>query len=219
MKKSLIVGCSHTHALETYSNSYDINNVQYSYANILSSETGFVPYNIAQPGVSNEYIFHSAMSNISTDKFDMLIVGWTSLSRETWISGKSMHSFLPSYAQSKIYTKTTINSGKTDNKFVEFVNGVCYDADNVENLKFLQQYHKIFILHKLDCDALYKKLKNYRKALSVMCKEQSIRLIEVISAAEIQPNDLLEIPGTAGRHPTIEEHAGFAKKLKEFYKL
>ena len=94
--KSLIVGCSITHGSELVSDTYHPDNVKNTYANLLSDEIGYLPNNIAIPGNSNERIFHDAVSNLHGH--DLLIVGWTSLVRESWHDSGLDYFFNPNWA-------------------------------------------------------------------------------------------------------------------------
>ena len=94
--KSLIVGCSSTHGSETVSPVYNLDNTKHSWANVLSKKLGYEPDNQAIPGNSNQAIFHTAVEKL--ENYDLLIVGWSGLFRESWKYDNKNYFFNPQWA-------------------------------------------------------------------------------------------------------------------------
>jgi len=201
--KSLIVGCSSTHGCDTVSSWYNLENCQHSWANLLSQQLGYEPDNQAIPGNSNEAIFHLAVEQLKN--YDLLIVGWTGLHRETWSCEGKNYFFGP------IWTCCVEQSGKDYVQTQEYA-GVTAVSDQPEMLDIIHAQHKFLFTHKFDRKEQLKKVMNYRHCLKTLCQANNVRYIDANVIEQIFP-DVPTVDNSSGRHPTCQQHEDFAKLL------
>jgi hypothetical protein len=200
--KSLIVGCSSTHGSETASPVYDIANTKHSWANLLSTQLGYEPDNQAIPGNSNQAIFHLAMEKLQD--YDLLIVGWSGLARESWVHNNKNYFFNARWAccvddisLNDIYVKESCESTVV--------------SDQEHLLKTLDIHRRFLIEHKFDLDQMRRKVYHYRTCLQTMCKSLGVRYID----ANIIEKIFHDVPSLIlGRHPDIQEHQQFAALMQ-----
>lgn len=199
--KSLILGCSSTHGSDTVSPVYNLDNTKHSWANVLSEKLGYVPDNQAIPGNSNQAIFHTAIEKL--EKYDLLIVGWTSLARESWRYGNKNYFFNPRWA-------CCVEDISMKDVYVKELSDTTIVSDQEAMLEILLDQHRFLITHKFDLDQQLKKVRHYRTCLQMMCKTNGVRYID---ANIIDPifSDAPRLK-TQG-HPTINEHYKFAEQL------
>jgi hypothetical protein len=204
--KSLIVGCSSTHGSETVSPVYNIDNTKYSWANVLSEKLGYEPDNQAIPGNSNQAIFHCAVEKLKN--YDLLIVGWTSLARESWTYDNKHYFFNAKWAccvedisMKDIYVKESLDATVVSNQ--------------ESLLETLNAQRRFLIEHKFDLVQQAKKVHHYRTCLRVMCQMHGIRYIDAnILGTLFKDAPSLKIM----RHPTRDEHCEFAEQILETLK-
>jgi hypothetical protein len=199
--KSLILGCSSTHGSDTVSPVYNLDNTKHSWANVLRGKLGYVPDNQAIPGNSNQAIFHTAMEKL--EEYDLLIVGWTSLARESWSYGNKNYFFNPRWA-------CCVEDISMKDVYVKELSDTIIVSDQEAMLEILLDQHRFLITHKFDLDQQLKKVRHYRTCLQMMCKTNKVRYID---ANLIDPifSDAPRLK-TQG-HPTINEHYKFAEQL------
>lgn len=209
--KSLIVGCSITHGSELVSDTYHPDNVINSYANLLSNELGYLPNNIAIPGNSNDRIFHDAVSNLLG--YDLLIVGWTSLVRESWRNCDLDYFFNPNWA-------CATNDLTMSSVWVEYqpIKTVSSDKHLINEL---QIYHKFAMLYKSDQNELMKKIHNYRVCLKNLCLSNNIKFIDICLIDHLFEDCYFfdVIKECNGRHPNKEQHLYIKDQVKKKYTL
>lgn len=200
--KSLIVGCSSTHGSDTVSPVYNPANTQYSWANVLSKLLGYDPDNRAIPGNSNLAIFHLAAEQLQN--YDLLIVGWTSLARESWKNENQQYFFNPKWA-------CCVEDISMPDVWVKEKSGVTAVSDQQNMLDMLQEHVEFLTRYKFDIAQLEAQALNYRRCLQALCQQHGVRYID---ANIIEPifSDVptINCPG----HPSIKQHRVFAERLQ-----
>ena len=96
MPKVLFSGCSFTANCGFYHN----NRIKYHWPTLFANEFGLDPTNIAISGSSNQEIFRRTIEKIFLEKFDLVVVMWSSLSRH-WIY----------YSENNVDDFTIVNHG------------------------------------------------------------------------------------------------------------
>jgi hypothetical protein len=200
--KSLIVGCSSTHGSDTASAVYDIRNTQYSWANLLSQQLGYEPDNQAIPGNSNQAIFHTAIEKLT--EYNLLIVGWTGLARESWHYENSNYFFTPNWACS-------VEDISMKDVYVKKHQEITAVSDREYMLDVLCNQWQFLFLHKMDKKEQLKKVIDYRTALRAVCQQAGVRYIDA-NIVETIFTDTLTMRTKQG-HPTIQEHKKFVENL------
>jgi hypothetical protein len=210
--KSLIVGCSITHGSELISDVYHPLNVEHTYANKLSKHLGFEPNNIAIPGNSNESIFHEAVENLKGH--DLLIVGWTSLFRETWINENKNYYFNPNWG-------CVTDDLTMQDVFVEIRKQVKFVSSDRNMLSELQEYHRLLNLYKFNDTLLTQRVVHYRECLKTLCKHSNIRYIDICLIDNIFNDSVYYNTNQKcrGRHPNKKQHQDIMNLILEFYKI
>ena len=199
--RSLIVGCSSTHGSDTVSPVYDPANTQYSWANILSQLLGYEPDNRAIPGNSNQAIFHLAAQELH--RYDLLVVGWTSLARESWRTADRQYFFNPNWA-------CCVQDITMPDVWVRERAGVTAVTDQECLLEMLHEHVEFLIRHRFDTDQLQHEAQNYRRSLQALCQVQGVRYIDANIVGTVFP-DAPSI--NCSVHPTRDEHRAFAHDL------
>ena len=201
--KSLILGCSSTHGSDTVSPVYNIDNTKYSWANILSEKLGYVPDNQAIPGNSNQAIFHSAMEKL--ENYDLLIVGWTTLARESWKFNNKNYFFNAIWA-------CCVEDISMKDIYVKESSDATIVSDEEFMLEILDSQRRFLITHKFDFGEQKKKATHYRTCLQMMCKIHGVRYIDA-NISEVIFKDSPSLRTIV--HPTIDEHRKFAEQMSE----
>ena len=201
--KSLILGCSSTHGSDTVSPVYNTKNTKHSWANVLSEKLGYVPDNQAIPGNSNQAIFHSAIEKL--ENYDLLIIGWTTLARESWKSDNKNYFFNANWA-------CCVEDISMKDIYVKELSDATIVSDEEFMLEILDSHRRFLITHKFDLNEQMKKVNHYRTCLQMMCKIHGVRYID----ANIHGILFKDAPSlrTIG-HPTIDEHRKFAEQMLE----
>lgn len=208
--KSLIVGCSITHGSELTADTYHPENVTNTYANLLSAELGYIPNNIAIPGNSNERIFHDAVENLSGH--DLLMVGWTSLVRESWHNFDLDYFFNPYWACAT--NDLTMSSVWVNSTAVKIVTSdKCLFKD-------LKDYHKFLVNHKSDRSELSKKINHYRLTLRNLCQNLGVRYIDTCFLDPLFDDCYFHDTNAIchGKHPNREQHVFIKDQIKKTVK-
>lgn len=213
MNKFLVSGCSFTHALETASISYDIKNINYSYAKFIADHLHAEYTNVAYPGASNELIFHRTITEITQHDYTHCLVAWTSLHREAWEKDDVVWAFNLKYGN--------CTDNKSDEKpFIKKYLNVYLQSNIKENLEAVVRYWKVFA-HKTLNDELDKKLNNYRKAIQTICQIKNIHLVEINSLnnseSSLECIQNMDVYKTKGTHPTIQEHKLIGERIIKTY--
>jgi len=210
--KSLVVGCSITHGSELVSDIYHPLNVEHTYANKLSRYLGFEPNNIAIPGNSNESIFHEAVENLNGH--DLLIVGWTSLFRETWTNKNKSYYFNPTWG-------CAVDDLTMPDIFVETKNQVKFVSSDNNMLSELQEYHRLLMLYKFNDELLTKRVTHYRECLKALCNRSNIKYIDICLIENIFNDSAFYSTNVNcyGRHPDKKQHQDIMNLILEFYKI
>ena len=203
--RSLIVGCSSTHGSDTASPVYHIDNTNHSWANVLSKELGYEPDNQAIPGNSNQAIFHSAMEKLLD--YDLLIVGWTGLARESWKYHNKNYFFTPNWA-------CCVEDISMKDIYVKELSDANIVSDQEVMLELLQAHHRFLLTHKFEFNEQKKKVNHYRTCLQMMCNANGVRYIVVNIHIERPFEDAPSLKKLL-RHPNIDEHREFAKQILE----
>lgn len=190
-----------THASETVSPVYNIDNVEHSWANVLSEQLGYDPDNQAIPGNSNQAIFHSAMEKLQN--YNLLIVGWTSPTRESWKYRNKHYFFNPSWA-------CCVEDISLKDIYVKESSDATIVSDQESMLEILDAQRRFLIDHKFNLVEQVKQVNHYRICLQTMCKANGIRYIDANVIGNLFPDaPSLKIL----RHPTIDEHRKFAEQV------
>lgn len=208
MKKSLIVGCSITHGSELISDVYDPRNVEHTYANGLSKYLGYEPNNIAIPGNSNEGIFHDAVKHLSGH--NLLIVGWTSLNRESWTNGHEWYFFNTNWG-------CMTNDLGLNDIFVKQYGNLTLVSSEESKFDDLRLHHKMIAMHKFGSDQLLEKLMHYRQSLKALCQVSGISYIDLSLIEKI--NDICCHRVSGPNHPNKEEHQKIMNSIVNYYNL
>ena len=219
MKKLIVTGCSVTHGTELVDN-YSPENIRLSYSQVIADKLNCDLVNVALPGGSNEYIFHSALECLSKySDIHSLIVAWTFPDRLHWYYGGRHWFFNPSWGST--------SRRLSNNMHVKKINGVTITSDIECYLDTVELQHRILVDHyftdnNLTTDHLNEKTKHYSQALSAVCHSRQIQLIEVDAAM----NYFLDVFRFESlglsyireqRHPNKEEHRIIAEKILETY--
>ena len=201
--KSLIVGCSSTHGSDIASPVYNIENTKHSWANVLSTQLGYEPDNQAIPGNSNQAIFHLAMEKLQ--HYDLLIVGWTGLARESWKYGNKNYFFTPNWA-------CCVEDISMKDIYVKELSNATIVCDQETMSELLLDQHRFLITHKFDLDQQLKKVHHYRTCLQTMCRALGVKYID----ANIIEQIFHDVPSLRlRRHPTVQEHQDFARLVQD----
>jgi hypothetical protein len=204
--KSLIVGCSSTHSSETVSPVYNIENTKHSWANVLSEKLGYDPDNQAIPGNSNQDIFHRAVEKLHN--YDLLIVGWTGVARESWIYDNKHYFFNAKWA-------CCVEDISFKDIYVKETSDATIVSDQQSMLEILDAQRRFLIEHKFDLTQQAKKMHHYRTCLQTMCQANGVRYIDAnILGTVFKDAPSLKIM----RHPTRDEHYEFAEQILETLK-
>ena len=206
----LVAGCSIAYGLSTYSYNSDIKNTKYSFAKYFADYLKCEYLNVSWPGVSNEFIFHRAISNINNN-IKKLLVCWTANGRESWENEHEIWKFHVCYS----------NYEQKNNKelFVDNINNskiVSSIESNIIDVSKMQHY----FLKKIVSEDYETKLKNYSLSLKSICDKMNIEYIEVkvlhnnLDCFYIT-EDCLSIKKSL--HPDRNDHKKIANKLIEHY--
>jgi hypothetical protein len=209
MKPVLIVsGCSITHGAELYNGFMSNENVKRSFSTTLASRMNLELRNVALSGSSNEYIFHSLMSEINRHSdIHSVIAVWTYQSRMYWKNNDRHWFVLPNWASSLSKLEDFEMHDKT-------VKDVWYTSDNKLMLDELVKIHNFIVLNYFDTAEEVRKLNNYKDSLKAVCSLRGIKLIN------ISVTDLDNRVGNwqkESRHPNLEEHGQIADYIFNTY--
>ena len=224
MKKLIVSGCSVTHGSELYHPFYHENNTIDAYPAVVANGLGIEHINLAMPGGSNEYIFHSLaqrIDKINATDIHSIIVAWTFVDRFYWKNGKRHWFFNPGWACT---TEDLLQSGQYNLKD----NGVSFSSDQEHLLPALKAQHRMlvenyFTDHQTRSHLGVKTL-HYSLALRALCHEKNIKLVEIDAARNKHLNTWqLESLGldyiNQARHPNVLEHKTIGQYiLDNFYK-
>jgi hypothetical protein len=182
---------------------YNIENTKHSWANVLSTQLGYEPDNQAIPGNSNQAIFHLAMEKLQ--HYDLLIVGWTGLARESWKYGNKNYFFTPNWA-------CCVEDISMKDIYVKELSNATIVSDQEAMLEILLDQHRFLITHKFDLDQQLKKVHHYRTCLQTMCRALGVKYID----ANIIEQIFHDVPSLRlRRHPTVQEHQEFAALVQD----
>jgi hypothetical protein len=216
----LAFGCSVTHGDELAGSGNNPLNIPFSYPGLIAQHMGVECINRAFCGNSNENIFHDAMSTIPTVKASAVIVGWTSMQRETWHCEGRTWQFIPSWAGTFKNVWKPFNFYNPGSRSPTDPQR-CTDVERY--MPILDQIYDILLRYKFDQTEYAKKQRHYRTALQLYCREKNVRLIETCWADSMP--DAVDF-GKIGdwfpdmkRHPNQQEHKEMARQIIEQYQL
>lgn len=202
--KLLVSGCSVTHGAELYNGFMSPENVKQSFSAHLSQRLNLELRNVALSGGSNEYIFHSILSELDKhNDVDTVLAVWTSVNRIYWKTGKRHYFFIPSWASSMIDLE---NFEMHDT----MVDGALITGDSDQIVETMSTAYKFFITNHFDSVEMNKKLNHYKMCLSKICQDRNIRYCET-DISELQENTLWKKGSNV--HPTHREHIEIADFL------
>lgn len=211
MKKLLVSGCSVTHGTEIFNKFYHPKNIEGSFSQHLANKLGVELKNVAMPGSSNEYIFHSIIQSLDSNT-DSVIVLWTSTGRLYWQANARHYFFLGNFASSM----SDILEFSTNEKLMHSsnINGCWYTGDSDEVVNHIAEAHKFFVTDYFDHDYENQKLKDYQIALDLICQAKGIQL------TQLTWDDVSDIGSWCkeNRHPNLHEHQQIAERIyKKYY--
>ena len=202
-------GCSYTHGSELVTNGQDPANTKFAFPNIVANRLNVDHKNLALPGASNEYIFHTALDTVYSNNNPIVLVCWSNTVRETWSQYDSTFTFNINYgAENLPYEKRV----KYRFHYDEETNVGSYKK---ENIKDLNRYLEFFKKYKSDTGYYDKKLKNYSNVLNDLCTAKNIKFLELQFGSLLECFDI-SLLGTwypEVRHPNLEEHRQIAENI------
>lgn len=211
-------GCSVTHGADLVYSGQHIENVEFSYPNLIANALGKVCYNMAVCGNSNERIFHSAAEVIKdADQYEIsaVIVGWTSTVRESWYADGRDWFFIPSWcATKKDHTELQYFKDYTD-KDINLHPRIC--ADEEQYLEPLSKMYDYLTRYKFDIEQYERKKRTYVETLRMIAKHQQVKLIETCCLGHVQGVSIdIDDFGTWRTglgHPTKQDHEQIAQQI------
>lgn len=216
----LTSGCSITHGSELFHPFYHVNNMIDAYPSLIAQDLGLESCNLALPGASNQYIFHSLVDHIRKNQdITAVIVAWTFPDRFYWRHEKRHWFFNSSWAC------TTENLEDSGN-FQKHQNNVCVTTDRKDLLDELLCLHRHLVENYFSID-FYQGYSNqntqhYSYLLDVLCQSKNIKLVQVDAAKnynlDIWRFEMLKlgyIPEK--RHPNAQEHRIIADYILSNY--
>lgn len=201
--KLIVSGCSMTHGAELYNNFMHPENVKLSYSQHLANKLNLNLINVALSAGSNEYIFHSLIDAIEKNtNVHSVVVMWTTTGRLYWQCNNRHYFFLGNFASSM---KDLVNFKMHDVKL-----GDCwFTGDNDEIVGKIANIHKFIVTDYFDREQELIKLNHYKTALSAVCKNQNIKLID------IDWNFISDLITTG--HPNADQHKTIAERIYKTY--
>jgi hypothetical protein len=194
--KLLVSGCSVTHGAELYNGFMSPENVKQSFSSHLSRKLNLELINVALSGSSNEYIFHSILSELDKhNNISAVLVVWTSLNRIYWKNGDRHYFFLPSWASSM----TDLENFKMHDVSVD---GAWITGDNEQIVDELSKIYKFLVVNHFDIKEMNKKLVHYKLCLSQICQSKNIKYYDT-DLQELSKNTAWK---EISRHPNHSEH-------------
>lgn len=203
----LVSGCSITHGAELYNTFMHPKNIELSYSAHLANKLKLPMINVALSAASNEYIFHSLIEQIDSNKdITSVLVMWTTTGRLYW-KNKRRHYFMNgNFASSMV--------DLVDFKMHERTMGDCWiTGDNDQIVDDLSTHYKFFIMNYFDDEQESIKLTHYRLALEAVCKNKNLKLVQLTWDSI---NDI-GLWSKECRHPNSQEHIKIADMIYEKY--
>ena len=203
--KLLVSGCSITHGAELYNSFMSLENIKDSFPAHIAQRLGLELNNIALSGSSNEYIFHSLVNSICTDKdVKEVLAVWTSNDRLYWKNNARHYFLVPGWMSSMVNEYNFVPRERT-------VDGAWITGDTDEIVEELASVYKFFVVHYLGSRELESKLSNYRQCLRQLCVSKNINY------KDIQIFDFTHIGNwfKEKRHPNKQEHIELANIIFE----
>jgi hypothetical protein len=201
--KLIVSGCSVTHGAELYNNFMHPENIKLSYSQQLANKLDCELINVALSAASNEYIFHSVISELTqyTDIHSILVM-WTSTGRLYWKTNNRHYFFLGNFASSMI---DLVNFNMHDKK----IDNCWFTGDSDEIVDKIAKFHKFVVTDYFDVKEEFQKLHHYKLALTAVCENRNIKLIN------LSWNDIQHIGSwkVQSRHPNIDEHREIANMI------
>jgi len=197
--KFLVSGCSITQGAELNNGFANPENVKQSFSAYLAKRLDLELVNIALPGGSNEYIFHSIVDALEkhSDISNVLVV-WTSPTRLYWKSHNRHFFVMPLWSSSMIDFNFKMHDARQGDVWIT--------GDNKQIVDTLSGMHKFFVDNYFDVSELSIKTKHYDTCLQHLCQAKNIKYLGL---------DVSDITGcwdNQPRHPNAEEH----KKISQF---
>ena len=220
----LASGCSITHGTDLVHPFYHVDNLVDAYPALIAREQGLQPCNLAMPGASNQYIFHSLVEQIRQADHDisLVIVAWTFNDRLYWQqtfldrSAPRHWFFTPRWACS---VQDFTSSGSYQRDF----GSVYATSDSEPLLEDLKDMHKNIARYYFN-DDLYRGHLNdavvhYSHILEILCAAKRIKFIQVDAAKNYRLKTLWRFEDlgldylTRGEHPNVQEHRAIADHI------
>jgi len=218
----LAFGCSVTHGVGLVSDQATVENLKFSYPNLIAKQLGVDCVNFAFPGNSNENIFYKMIEEIPKHKnITAVIAGWTSPVREVWTSEGRTWQFIPNWCATT--TDLTKPFARFKNVGVWTPNTPCICADSEDKIDTVFRLYQLLLTYKFD-DAEYRKKRDLLiTATRAYCQLNKVKLIEtswsdIIGGVDIRIDTISPWVNEV-RHPNRQEHELVAKKIIEAYKL
>jgi hypothetical protein len=144
----------------------------------------------------------------------LLIVGWTSLFRETWANKDRSYYFNPNWG-------CAVDDLTMQDVFVETKKQVKFVSSDKNMLPELQEYHRLLTLYKFNNELLTQRVIHYRKCLKTLCKHSNIRYIDLCLLDNIFNDNIFYDVNVncGGYHPDKKQHQDIMNLLLEFYKI
>lgn len=225
MTMLLASGCSITHGTDLVHPFYHVDNLVDAYPAVIAREQGLQVYNLAMPGASNQYIFHSLVERITQADHDISVViaGWTFNDRLCWQqvfqdgSAPRHWFFTPRWACS---VQDFASSGSYQRDF-----GSVYATSDSEpllqDLRDMHQHITRYYFH----DDLYRGHLNdavvhYSHVLEILCTSKKIKFIQIDCAKNYRLKQLCRIENlgldylSRGQHPNKQEHRAIADYIQ-----
>jgi len=220
MPTLLSSGCSITHGSELFHPFYHVNNMSDSYPSLLAHSLGMESCNLALPGASNQYIFHSLVDHIRKNKdIAAVTVAWTFSDRLHWQQDGRHWFFNASWA-------CTAENLEHSGKYQKHLDHVCVTADQEDLIDELLCLHRHLVQHYFSIDFyqgdLNRNTVHYSYLLEILCESKNIKLVQVDAAKNYGINlwrfeDLKLDYIPEKRHPNRQEHKMIADYMLSHY--
>lgn len=222
MKNKLLVsGCSITHGSELHHPFYHTANIEKSYPALVAKKIDFEFENLAVPGASNEYIYHSLVNSIRKSAPHTVLAAWTFTDRMHWQHSGRHWFFAGSWS-------ATFKDFENSGQFQKKSSGAYFSADQENLLDPLELAHRFLIQHYFDpseflfTSELIEKLADYSYSLRSICQANNINLIEIDAAnnygLNIKRLENLKLNYIQqNRHPNQQEHELIADFIVKNY--
>jgi hypothetical protein len=182
-------------------------NIKLSYSQHLANKLDCELINVALSAGSNEYIFHSLITELERQKdIHSVLVMWTGPGRLYWKNNNRHYFFLGNFASSLV---DLVNFKMHDKKI-----GNCwFTGDSDEIVDKIAKFHKFLVTDYFDVKEERQKLHHYKIALMAICAERNIKLIN------LDWDDIGHIGNWRAqrRHPNIDEHQKIANLIYGTY--